>query len=173
MIERELQYVMQAQIAYLEGDRMHPFLEEIVSLMCTLTEAKRSYSQALYFWHHLLGIQERIYGQDRRELATVHRKLAVMYSYVGQAKTSFKYFEKSIELLHKWVDEAKTDGTKPDEIKEMKKDLSSIYLQAYFAANDSNNIPAAIEKIKKVTLIKTELFGDQTQEVVSNHFLTA
>ena len=62
MIERELQYVMQAQIAYLEGDRMHPFLEEIVSLMCTLTEAKRSYSQALYFWHHLLGIQERIYG---------------------------------------------------------------------------------------------------------------
>lgn len=47
---------MQAQIGYLEGDRMHPFLEEIVSLMCTLSEAKANYQAALYFWHHLLGI---------------------------------------------------------------------------------------------------------------------
>lgn len=56
MIERELQNVMQAQISYVEGDRLHPFLEEIVSLMCTLFEAKRSYNLALYMWHHLLGI---------------------------------------------------------------------------------------------------------------------
>ena len=40
MIERELQFVLQGQIAYLEGDRFHPYLEEIVSLMCTLVEAK-------------------------------------------------------------------------------------------------------------------------------------
>lgn len=50
MIERELQFVLQGQIAYLEGDRFHPYLEEIVSLMCTLVEAKQSYGQAQMYW---------------------------------------------------------------------------------------------------------------------------
>jgi hypothetical protein len=48
--------VFQAQIAYAEGDRNHPFLEEVVSLLGTFFESTGDYRNSLYMWHHFLGI---------------------------------------------------------------------------------------------------------------------
>ena len=141
--------------------------------MCTLSEAKQNFTQALYMWHHLLGIQERIYGENRRELTTVHRKLAVMYSQVQNPRSSVKFFDDAQKLLQLWIDDAPEDGTSEDMLKDMKKDMAAMYLQSYFAANDANDIPKAIEKIQKVTELKIEITGEESQEVISNYFLTA
>lgn len=55
-IQMTLNGVFQAMIAYVEGDRNHPFLEEVVSLLATFFESLRDYRNSLYMWHHFLGI---------------------------------------------------------------------------------------------------------------------
>ena len=67
-------------IAYVEGDRNHAFLEEVVSLLATFFESMRDYRNALYMWHHFLGIQERLYGEDKIEMISTFKKIAGLHS---------------------------------------------------------------------------------------------
>ena len=56
MIQRTLAGVYNAQLAYSEGDRCHPFLEEAISLLCTFFESTGSSMNALSMWHQFLSI---------------------------------------------------------------------------------------------------------------------
>ena len=76
MIQRTLAGVYNAQLAYSEGDRNHPFLEEAISLLSTFFESIGSSMNALSMWHQFLAIQEKLYGEERKEMLTTFKKLA-------------------------------------------------------------------------------------------------
>jgi len=69
-----------AQIGYAEGERNHPFLEEVISLLATFFETLADYRNSLYMWHHFLGIQERMFGEDKKEMITTFKKIATLHS---------------------------------------------------------------------------------------------
>ena len=79
-ILKTLQGVFMAQIGYAEGERNHPFLEEVISLLATYFETIVDYRNALYMWHHFLGIQERMFGEDKKEMITTFKKIATLHS---------------------------------------------------------------------------------------------
>ena len=56
-IRQALNGVFTAQIGYCEGDKVHPFLEEVLSLMATFYEGTmQDPRSATYMWHMLLAI---------------------------------------------------------------------------------------------------------------------
>ena len=61
---------MFAQMAYMEGDQKHPFLEEAVSLTAEFFERTKNHRSALTMTQTLLSIQERIFAEQkpRKEL---------------------------------------------------------------------------------------------------------
>lgn len=99
MIQGTLSGIFNAQIAYAEGDRNHPFLEEVVSLLCNFFESTGNWRSALYMWHHFLGIQERTFGEVKKEMTMTFKKLATIYSQVGNPSSSATYFEKAQDLM--------------------------------------------------------------------------
>ena len=50
-------------------------------------------------WHTLLAIQERLFGDDRREMLTTFKKIASLYFQTGNPISAAKYFEKAQGLL--------------------------------------------------------------------------
>ena len=121
----------------------------------------------------MLAIQEKIYGEDRRELATVHRKLAMLYSALGQKQKTNDFFDKTVKLTKIWISDAEKDGTSADTVKEIKAELAGIYLHAYFAACEAGDNQGQIDKIVSATELQKELKGEDSQEVLSNLFLAA
>ena len=71
--------VFTAQVAYCEGDKNHPFLEEVISLMSTLFESINDPRSAVYMWHLLLAIQEKMFGETKREMFTTFKKIGSLY----------------------------------------------------------------------------------------------
>ena len=69
-----------AQIAYCEGDKNHPFLEEVISLMASLYEGTmQDPRSAIYMFHLLLAIQDKMYGEVRKEMFATFKKLGSLY----------------------------------------------------------------------------------------------
>ena len=55
-IKMTLNGVFSAQIAYCEGDKTHPFLEEVIALYSYLFETLGDIRSALYMWQTMLVI---------------------------------------------------------------------------------------------------------------------
>ena len=157
-IQTTLNEIFKAQISYAEGDRNHPFLEEVVSLLCTLFESMGIYRNALYMWHHFLAIQEKMFGEPRKEMVHTYRKLATLYSQTGNPISAQKYLDKTQELM----EQQKTSGENvlsKEQKKEMLEEQSELYLQQYLTASQNEDIAKAIEFINKQTACQVELFG--------------
>ena len=57
MIEVKLAQVFEAQLSYVDGNKNHPFLEEVVSIFASFFESVQSYQNAVLMWSKLLRIQ--------------------------------------------------------------------------------------------------------------------
>ena len=54
---------------------------------------------ALSMWHQFLSIQEKIFGEERKEMVTTFKKLAAIYAQVGNPQTAATYYEKTQKYL--------------------------------------------------------------------------
>lgn len=127
MIQGTLSGIFNAQIAYAEGDRNHPFLEEVVSLLCNFFESTGNWRSALYMWHHFLGIQEKTFGETKKEMTTTFKKLATIYSQVGNPTSAGTYFEKAQDLMALSLKDAEEKGASAEKIKELKEEQAYVY----------------------------------------------
>ena len=68
MIELKLAQVFEAQLSYVDGNKNHPFLEEVVSIFASFFESVQSYQNAVLMWSKLLRIQQEMFGEDRIQM---------------------------------------------------------------------------------------------------------
>ena len=83
MIELKLAQIFEEQIAYVEGDKNHPFLEEVVSIFASFFESCQSYPNAFLMWGKLLRIQQEMFGEDREQMISTYRKMAALGISIG------------------------------------------------------------------------------------------
>ena len=50
---------------------------------------------ALSMWHQFLAIQEKLYGEERKEMLTTFKKLAQIYAQIGNPTTATTYYDKT------------------------------------------------------------------------------
>ena len=126
MIEVKLSQVFQAQLGYVDGNKNHPFLEEVVSIYASFFESVQSYSNALLMWSKLLRIQQEMFGEDRIQMVSTYKKMASLSLSIGQPQSSIKYY-KIIENLNQ------TEGPSAEELdEETKKSQLEEKAQLYF-----------------------------------------
>lgn len=94
-IKIKLDSVLSAQVAYCEGDKNHPFLEEVISLYSHLFESLGDHRSAIYMWQYLLAIQEKMFGETRRQMFTTLKKLGSLYFQSGNPVSASKFFERA------------------------------------------------------------------------------
>ena len=82
-IMQTLQDIYSTQIAYSEGDRSHPFLEEVIALLSSVFESSGQIRNAIYMWHNLLNIQQKLFDGERPEMLTAYKKVATLYLHSG------------------------------------------------------------------------------------------
>ena len=104
MIQMKLTQIFEAQIKYVDGDKNHPFLEEIVSIFASFFESQQSYHNALLMWGKLLRIQQEMFGEDREQMVTTYRKMASICISIGEPSLAQKYFKKIEELTKKYAE---------------------------------------------------------------------
>ena len=66
--------------------------------MGTYMEYAHAYKPAMYMWQRFLRIQERMYGQPRPPLINTYKKIAQMFTAIGDPAVSMSYFEKAENL---------------------------------------------------------------------------
>ena len=103
MIEIKLAQVFEAQLGYVDGNKNHPFLEEVVSIFASFFESVQSYSNALLMWSKLLRIQQEMFGEDRIQMVAAYKKMASLSLSIGQAASATKYYKIIDELNQKYA----------------------------------------------------------------------
>ena len=93
MIEVKLAQVFEAQLNYCDGNKNHPFLEEVVSVFASFFESNASYSNALLMWSKLLRVQQEMFGEDRIQMVSTYKKIASLSLNIGQPQSSIKYYK--------------------------------------------------------------------------------
>ena len=83
MIEVKLAQVFEAQLNYVDGNKNHPFLEEVVSIFASFFESVQSYQNAVLMWSKLLRIQQEMFGEDRIQMVSTYRKMASLSLSIG------------------------------------------------------------------------------------------
>ena len=68
---------------YVEQDKNHPFLEEVVSIFASYFESLGSYQNAFIMWTKFLKIQLNLFGEDREHMITSYKKLASLAVTIG------------------------------------------------------------------------------------------
>jgi len=64
MVQKNLEVTLQQMIDYLEGDRTHPFLEEVIILYAMYMENSQQYLSALALYSLFLRIQTSLFGGE-------------------------------------------------------------------------------------------------------------
>ena len=100
--------------------------------MSTFFESTGNYRSALYMWHHFLGIQERMFGTERKEMLSTYKKIGTLYSQVGNPASAAKFFEKAQEMIELAKNEA---GLSLEAKNERLEEAGHIYFQQYLTAN--------------------------------------
>ena len=82
-------------------------------------------------------------------------------------------FTKAVKMLQEWIDESSKDGPEADILKQLKIDMQKVCENAYLAAKSVQDIPRAVELIKKATELATELQGERSKEALNNYYQLA
>ena len=131
-VRQALNGVFMAQIAYCEGDKNHPFLEEVISLMASLYESTMQDSRsAIYMFHLLLAIQDKMYGGVRKEMFSTFKKLGSLYFQMGNPVSAAKYFEQAQDMLKLSIDDSEPNS---ETQKELLESQENTYFSQYLAA---------------------------------------
>ena len=96
-------------------------------------------------WHHFLGIQEKMFGDDRKEMITAYRKIASLHLECGNPMNAGKYFDKVQKLMEKFAED--DSNMTAEEKKETLEEQATIYFQQYLTANQAGETAQAIEFI--------------------------
>lgn len=135
LVQQNLENVLANMINYCEGQRTHPFLEEVVLLYAAHMESTEQYLSAMALYSLFLRIQQNLFGEDCEQMIKTYKTMATLSMYVGHggATSGQKFLTKAQELIvkHGLSDES---NMSPEEIKESKEQQSSLYFQQYLAA---------------------------------------
>ena len=93
-----LKTTFERTLEYVEMDKDHPFLEEVVSIFANFFEDIGSYQNAFLMWSKFLRIQQAMFGKDKDQMITTYKKLAALAVSLGESSASAKYLEKAEEL---------------------------------------------------------------------------
>jgi len=121
----QLTNIRESIIAYVEGDRCHPFLEEVIAHFRIFYEASSDTESAILMQHRVIGIEERLYGEETKEMWLSFGKLAVLYEQMGDTATAMSYYDKSVELKEKWLVDGKLADASEDQTRDFKMELSA------------------------------------------------
>ena len=66
--------------------------------MATYMEFAGAYKAALYMWIRFLKIQEKMYGEPRAPLINSFKKIAKVYTAIGEPGQAMLYFEQAEKL---------------------------------------------------------------------------
>jgi hypothetical protein len=61
-VQTNLNETLKQTIDYCEGDKDHPFLEEVLSVFANYFENTQSFENSLIMWSKLLRIQQNLLG---------------------------------------------------------------------------------------------------------------
>jgi hypothetical protein len=150
LVQQNLENVLANMINYCEGQRTHPFLEEVVLLYAAHMESTEQYLSAMALYSLFLRIQQNLFGEDCEQMIKTYKTMATLSMYVGHggATSGQKFLTKAQELIvkHGLSDES---NMSPEEIKESKEQQSSLYFQQYLAAEGNQQYEEALEYIEK------------------------
>ena len=97
----QLGQTFEKQLEYAEGDKNHPFLEEVVSIFASYFESMNAFQNALLMWSKYLRIQQNLFGEDREQMITTYKKMATLATSIGQPSIGQKYLDNAQEILRK------------------------------------------------------------------------
>ena len=99
-----LKTTFERQVEYCEGDKDHPFLEEVISIFANFFENMGSYQNAFILWNKFLRIQKYMFGEDNNQMITTYKKLATLAVAISEPTISQQYLEKASALMEKFGD---------------------------------------------------------------------
>ena len=134
-VEMQLSQTFEKQIAYCEGEKNHPFLEEVVSIFASYFESMGSFQNSLLMWSKFLRVQQFLFGEDNEKMITTYKKMATLAVSIGQPSTSQKYLNTAQQLIEKVQSEGGVEAERSEEEKKANlEDTSHIHFQQYLTA---------------------------------------
>ena len=170
-----LKTTFERTLEYVEMDKDHPFLEEVVSIFANFFENIGSYQNAFLMWSKFLRIQQSMFGGDREQMITTYKKMAALSVAIQQPHHSLKFLELAEQLQNKYGTEGSAEGDKAtdEQKKAAMEDESNTAFQMYLAAQQAHDFAKALIYIEKQTKCLQQLYGVRSHRVCSNFFLTA
>lgn len=121
-VEMTLSTTFEKQVAYCEGEKNHPFLEEVVSIFASYFESTQSYSNAFLMWSKFLRIQQNMFGEDREQMISTYKKLGQLAVFSGQPEQAKRYYAEVNKLLEAYnaahKDDPLTDEQRKTDLEE-------------------------------------------------------
>jgi len=124
-----LKTTFERTLEYVEMDKDHPFLEEVVSIFANFFENIGSYNNAFLMWSKFLRIQQSMFGEDKDQMITTYKKLAALAVSLGESTASAKYLEKAEELMAKSPETSNLEDMTPEQRKEALEEKGALSFQ--------------------------------------------
>jgi len=124
-----LKTTFERTLEYVEMDKDHPFLEEVVSIFANFFENIGSYNNAFLMWSKFLRIQQSMFGEDKDQMITTYKKLAALAVSLGESTASAKYLEKAEALMAKSPETSKLEDMTPEQKKEALEEKGALAFQ--------------------------------------------
>lgn len=124
-----LKTTFERTLEYVEMDKDHPFLEEVVSIFANFFENIGSYNNAFLMWSKFLRIQQSMFGEDKDQMITTYKKLAALAVSLGESTASAKYLEKAEALMAKSPETSNLEDMTPEQKKEALEEKGALYFQ--------------------------------------------
>jgi len=124
-----LKTTFERTLEYVEMDKDHPFLEEVVSIFANFFENIGSYNNAFLMWSKFLRIQQSMFGEDKDQMITTYKKLAALAVSLGESTASAKYLEKAEALMAKSPETTNLEDMTPEQKKEALEEKGALAFQ--------------------------------------------
>lgn len=124
-----LKTTFERTLEYVEMDKDHPFLEEVVSIFANFFENIGSYNNAFLMWSKFLRIQQSMFGEDKDQMITTYKKLAALAVSLGESTASAKYLEKAEALMAKSPETSNLEDMTPEQKKEALEEKGALAFQ--------------------------------------------
>lgn len=124
-----LKTTFERTLEYVEMDKDHPFLEEVVSIFANFFENIGSYNNAFLMWSKFLRIQQSMFGEDKDQMITTYKKLAALAVSLGESTASAKYLEKAEALMAKSPETSNLEDMTPEQKKEALEEKGALSFQ--------------------------------------------
>jgi hypothetical protein len=124
-----LKTTFERTLEYVEMDKDHPFLEEVVSIFANFFENIGSYNNAFLMWSKFLRIQQSMFGEDKDQMITTYKKLAALAVSLGESTASAKYLEKAEILMANSPETSNLEDMTPEQRKEALEEKGALSFQ--------------------------------------------